>query len=53
MKPRVLIGYSCCPLTREAFERGGQEVSVMKLEFALIGALMALAFVTGLAALVG
>lgn len=25
MKPRVLIGYSCCPLTREAFERAGCE----------------------------
>lgn len=23
MKPRVLIGYSCCPLTLEAFERAG------------------------------
>jgi len=23
--PRVLIGYSCCPLTREAFERAGCE----------------------------
>lgn len=25
MKPRVLIGYSCCPLTLEAFERAGCE----------------------------
>ena len=25
MKPRVLIGYSCCPITLEAFERAGCE----------------------------
>lgn len=25
MKPRILIGYSCCPLTLEAFERAGCE----------------------------
>jgi len=25
VKPRVLIGYSCCPLTLEAFERAGCE----------------------------
>lgn len=25
MKPRVVIGYSCCPLTREGFERAGVE----------------------------
>ena len=25
MKARVLIGYSCCPLTLEAFERAGCE----------------------------
>lgn len=25
MKPRVLIGYSCCPLTLEAFEQAGCE----------------------------
>lgn len=26
MKPRVLIGYSCCPLTLEAFEQAGCDV---------------------------